>query len=268
MPRPVIQVENASVHLRVRGRGRAGTKGPRADGPRARVGGRIEAGLFGAHVVALDDVSLRINRGDRIGLIGHNGAGKTSLLRMLAGIYAPTHGTCVVRGRVSCLLNPGLGLAGEASLAENTRLALTLYGMPSKRISNGIEDVLDFAELASFRNMPLSACSAGMKARLGFGIATSLKPDVLLVDEVISAGDAAFAAKAQARLDEVIADSRVLILSAHSSGVLKRFCDKGIWMEGGRVAHFGRLHRTLRKYRDATEASGGPTELDDEDDAI
>ncbi len=214
------------------------------------VGGRIVQDRKGARLVALDGVSFDIQDGDRVALIGHNGAGKTTLLRVLAGIYTPTSGTCEVHGRRSCLFSVGLGLNGEASLRENARLALLLYGLSHKEAEEKINDILEFAELTEFSHIPLHACSNGMKTRLGFAVATSVSPDVLLVDEVLGAGDVSFAVRAQARLSALFEEARALVLSAHSYQILQRFCNKALWLEKGSVREFGELNEVFRRYLD------------------
>lgn len=214
------------------------------------VGGRIEQDKNGARLIALDDVSFELTQGDRVALIGHNGAGKTTLLRVLGGIYTPTSGSCTVEGRRSCLFSMGMGLNGEASLRENARLALLLYGLSHDQAEGLIADILEFADLTEFANMPLHACSNGMKTRLGFAVATSVSPDVLLVDEVLGAGDVGFAVRARAHLDILFKQSRVLVLSAHSRQILHRFCNKALWLEKGRVREFGDLGDVLERYHE------------------
>lgn len=222
------------------------------------VGGRIEKTKRGSRLVALDQVSFELFDGDRVALIGHNGAGKTTLLRILAGIYSPTFGECKVVGRRSCLFSTGMGLNREAPLRENARLALVLYGMGHKKAKTLIPDILEFSGLTEFADMPLHACSNGMKTRLGFAIATSVEPDVLLVDEVMGAGDMAFAVKARERLENLFEQSRVLVLSAHSRKILRRFCNKALWLEKGRVREFGDFRPILRRYNEAMSASADP----------
>lgn len=247
MTEPVITVENATLRLRLLGMQKSKKK-KGAPAPSVKVGGRIVNALWGSHIVALDDVSVEILNGDRVALIGHNGAGKTTFLRMLAGIYTPSEGRCIVRGKPSCLFSPGLGLHQNASLRENARLALALYGTDFRRIESMIPEILDFAELTEFADAPLNACSAGMKARLGFAVATSISPGVFLVDEAISAGDKHFAKKASQRIESLFEQTRVLVLSSHSNRILEQFCNKAIWLEKGRLRRYGPLDEVLGEY--------------------
>ena len=243
-----ISLKHASLQFRVRTTKRTGQI---ASPQQAKVGGRLITTRNHAHLLALDDLTLDICEGDRVALIGHNGAGKYTLLRLLAGIYTPTSGTCDVIGKRSCLLSVGLGLSGEASLRENVILALTLYGETHKRARELLPEILDFAELTEFSDMPLHTCSSGMKARLGFAVATSVSPDVFLVDEALGAGDAHFATKSSNRLAKLFEDSRVLVLAAHSVSILKKFCNRALWLEKGRVREFGDLDVILKQYSKA-----------------
>ena len=246
-----VLLENATLKLRVRGM--KSRPSPEERKPsKTLVGGRIERALWGTHIVALQNVSLHIKEGERVALIGHNGAGKTSLLRLLSGIYTPSEGRCVVHGKRAALLSVALGLSPTMTLRENVRVALALYGIAFSDIEPMIPEILDFAELTEFAHAPLNACSSGMKARLGFGIATSVSPDVFLVDEVFGAGDARFAAKARARLERLFQDARVLVLSSHSHGILKAFCDRALWLEKGGVKAFGPIDDVMKEYQSAT----------------
>ncbi len=245
---PLVELDNATLRLQLRGVRSANGAGVRNQASAPLVGGRIERALWGSNIVALQDISLQIFSGDRVALIGHNGAGKTSLLRMLLGIYTPSEGRCLVRGRRAGLLSLNLGLSAEATLRENIRLALALYGLPFQEIEGKTPDILEFSELNHFADAPLHACSGGMKARLGFAIATSVSPDIFLVDEAIGAGDARFALKARERIDSIFEQTRVLILSSHSYSMLKQFCTKAIWLEKGRLKAFGPLAEVYRAF--------------------
>ncbi len=245
---PLVELDKATLRLQLRGVQSVNGVGSRSDAGAPLVGGRIERALWGSNIVALQDISLQIFSGDRVALIGHNGAGKTSLLRMLLGIYTPSEGRCLVRGRRAGLLSLNLGMSAEATLRENIRLALALYGLSFREIEARMPDILEFSELKDFADAPLHACSGGMKARLGFAIATSVSPDIFLVDEAIGAGDARFALKARERLDSIFEQTRVLILSSHSYSMLKQFCTKAIWLEKGRLKGFGPLAEVYRAF--------------------
>ncbi len=199
-------------------------------------GGRV---MSGAHDVvsvrAIDALNLEIHDGDRIGLVGHNGSGKTTLLRVLSGIYKPASGTITIVGRVGTLLDPGAGMDPEATGIENIYLRGYLLGMNRKQIELQIADIAEFTDLGDFLHLPMKTYSAGMAARLAFGISTAIHHDILLIDEGIGAGDAAFQDKAQARIETMFARASVVILASHSEALLERFCTRRITMEHGRM---------------------------------
>lgn len=264
MSETVISLEDVSMRLRLhRLRGAEATQSAGKKMQGQAVGCRIEHDRWGGYVVALENVTLDIKDGERVAVIGHNGAGKTSFLRLLAGIYTPSKGRCIVRGRRSCVLSPGLGMSGESTLIESIKFALALYGKPLDEIDAKVPEILEFAGLEEFAHVPLSACSRGMKARLGFSVATSTSPDVFLVDEAIGAGDVHFARRAQKRIKQLFEDSRVLVLSAHSGSILRRFCSKALWLERGQVRAFGPLDDIWEEYFQRSGAMG-----DDDDDAV
>jgi ABC-2 type transport system ATP-binding protein/lipopolysaccharide transport system ATP-binding protein len=196
----------------------------------------------------LDNVSFTVRRGDRIGLIGRNGAGKSSLLRTIAGIYPPTAGTCRATGRISTLFSSALGLSAEATGYENIHLGATLLGLNRAQIEEALPDIVDFCDLGEFLDLPIRTYSAGMRTRLGFAIATSIHPDILLIDEVFGTGDRHFRAKAKERIEKVMAKADVLMLASHSDGVIRSMCTKAIWLEQGRLMAFGPVDEVLELY--------------------
>ena len=206
----------------------------------AMVGGSIRAEKNKPVVVrALDGISLNIEDGDRVGLFGHNGAGKTTFLRSLAGIYTPTSGTVKVQGRVSSIFDISLGMDPEATGDENVYLLGLSAGFSVDHIRESRAQILEFAELGDYINLPIKAYSAGMTMRLAFAVATSFQPDVLLMDEWIAAGDASFMQKAEARLSEMMDNASVMVLASHSVGILKNFCNKVVVLSKGKVVFFG-----------------------------
>ncbi|MEO0398453.1 MAG: ATP-binding cassette domain-containing protein [Pseudomonadota bacterium] len=247
---PPIRVSLEDVTLKLRVRGMRGNSSETMTTPAREVfvGGRIERALWGSHVVALQNINLTIRDGERVAILGHNGAGKTTLLRLLAGIYVPSSGVCNLTGERAALLNTNLGLSSEMTLTENVRVALALYGVPLKEINERIPEIIEFAELQAFADAPLKACSSGMKARLGFGIATSVEPDIFIVDEVFGAGDAQFIPRARRRLDRLFRGANTLVLSSHSLTVLREFCSTALWLEKGRVRQYGDLEEILKDY--------------------
>jgi len=196
----------------------------------------------------LDDISFVARRGDRIGLIGRNGAGKSTLLRTLAGIYQPSAGSCRARGKISTLFSSALGLSAEATGYENIYLGATLLGLSKAAIEEALPEIVDFCELGDFLDLPIRTYSAGMRTRLGFAIATSIRPDILLIDEVFGTGDRHFRAKAKQRIEQVMAKANVLMLASHSDGVIRSMCSKAIWLEQGSVMAFGAVNDVLEQY--------------------
>ena len=213
------------------------------------VGGVLKLDSRNRTVVrALDRVSLSIAHGERVGLIGQNGAGKSTLLRVLAGIYAPTSGVCNVRGTVSTLFSSHIGLNQDATGYENIKLSAIFMGIEPDRLETLIPDIEDFCELGPFLNQPVRTYSAGMRTRLGFAIATSVRPEVLLIDEVIGAGDQKFRYKAFDRITKTMKSANTMVLASHSVNLIKEFCTKTIWLEHGRLRAYGNIEDNIDDY--------------------
>lgn len=199
-------------------------------------------------VQAVRDVTLRLASGDRLGIVGGNGAGKTTLLRTLAGIYEPTAGRVRIDGTLGALLDPNLGMNMELTGRENIALRGMYNGMPNSAIKRLEDDVRDFAELGQFLDLPLRIYSSGMVVRLGFALATAIRPQVLLMDEWFLAGDAAFMDKARARLEDMVRGAEILVLSTHSLPVVLDWCNRVIWMDQGRVRDDGPAAEVMARY--------------------
>ena len=197
---------------------------------------------------ALNHISLSIEHGDRIGLIGHNGAGKTTLLRVLAGVYEPTAGHLHVDGKVSALLDVGLGLNPDATGYENIILGGLYSGLRPAEIRRLAPSIAEFTELGEFLHMPVRTYSAGMTVRLGFAVATATKPEILLMDEWLLAGDAQFLDKARRRIDSFVRQSQILLLASHSLPIIEMWCTKVVWLDGGRVVMVGDPSSVLGRY--------------------
>jgi ABC-type polysaccharide/polyol phosphate transport system ATPase subunit len=186
-------------------------------------------------VLALDSVTLDLKDGDRVGLVGHNGSGKTTLLRTMAGIYRPAKGCLSVEGRVSSFFGLGAGVDPELSGYENIMRMSMLLGAKQAEAEARIPDIEEFTELGNFLSLPVRTYSAGMQTRLMFAVATGAHPEILLVDEVIGAGDAEFQAKARKRMNDFIEKSSIFVLASHSTELIRSFCNKICTLEHGRL---------------------------------
>jgi ABC-type polysaccharide/polyol phosphate transport system ATPase subunit len=200
------------------------------------------------NVEALRAVTFHLQSGDRLALVGHNGSGKSTLLKVLAGIYPPTEGFVSIRGRVSSSLNISLTFEEDASGYDNIRLAGLWMGLSKQNIQRLIEDTVSFTDLGNFLAMPIRTYSAGMKTRLAFAVSTAIVPDILLLDEGLGAGDASFWEKAQDRTNRYLGSVKILVLASHSTELLKKFCNKALWLEHGEVKAFGELEPILEAY--------------------
>lgn len=189
------------------------------------------------HVVvrALDALTFELREGDRVGLVGHNGSGKSTLLRALAGAYEPVSGTLEVTGRIASMLDLWLGMNSDATGYENIFLRATIMGLRPKQIENLIEDICEFADLGDYIHMPLRTYSSGMQMRLAFAISTSVSADIILMDEWLSAGDASFAEKAQARLQRMLGNAKIFVLASHNEDLIRKACNKLIRLNHGAI---------------------------------
>lgn len=202
-------------------------------------------------VRALDGVTLEINQNDRVGLVGRNGAGKTTLLRVLAGAYEPTAGQVWRQGRAASLLNLSLGIDSEATGYENIVARGLFLGLKPAQMRERIGEIEAFTELGDYLAMPVHTYSAGMRLRLAFAVSTCGDPEILLMDEWISAGDAAFVEKIRRRLDEFVDRAGILVLASHNPNLLKRVCTRGVLIEAGRVLASGPIEEVLAQYQPA-----------------
>jgi ABC-type polysaccharide/polyol phosphate transport system ATPase subunit len=206
-------------------------------------------------VRALQDVSLHIGEGERVGIIGHNGAGKSTILKLLAGIYPPTEGQRLVDGQISSLFDIALGFEQDASGWENIAFRGYLQGETPATIKDKIQGIAEFSELGEFLNMPVRYYSAGMLVRLAFSIATAIEPEVLLVDEVLSVGDMAFQHKAHQRMREMMAKARLIVMVSHDLTSLAQFCTRGVWMDHGMLRMDGPMDRVVAAYTDSVQSA-------------
>lgn len=201
-------------------------------------------------VDVLQGVSFTVLSGERVGLIGSNGAGKTTLLRALAGIYEPVLGTVRLAGTVGALLDPTLGMNPEFTGRENTRIFALQNGLNSQDIKQFYHNIEEFSELESYFDLPTKMYSAGMNIRLAFGMATALVPQILLMDEWFLAGDGLFIQKAEQRLLRMVEKAKILIVSSHQPDILQKWCDRILWLDGGRIREDGEAQAVLKKYHE------------------
>jgi lipopolysaccharide transport system ATP-binding protein len=199
-------------------------------------------------VRALSDINLRLESGERLGLVGPNGAGKTTLLRVLAGIYEPVLGNLHVKGSLNALLDPNLGMNMELTGRENILLRGLYNGLSRSALPRLEQDVAEFAELADFLDLPVRIYSAGMVVRLGFALATAIKPQILLMDEWFLAGDATFLDKARHRLEEMVRGADILVLSSHSMSIVRNWCTRALWLDQGQIMADGPTDEVLDRY--------------------
>ncbi|ETF03272.1 sugar ABC transporter ATP-binding protein [Advenella kashmirensis W13003] len=199
-------------------------------------------------VKALQNLHFEFGNGDRVGLVGRNGAGKSTLLRVLAGIYEPTYGTLITKGRAVALLDMGLGMDETLSGYDNIRLRGTLLGMSSAEIKDKTEEIADFTDLNDYLYLPIRTYSSGMRIRLAFAISTALDPEILLLDEVIGVGDAAFLDKANKRLKEFQQRAKIVFVASHSNQVIRDMCNKAIWLDSGKQMMVGPVEEVISAY--------------------
>ncbi|MGF1746370.1 ABC transporter ATP-binding protein [Vibrio minamisatsumaniensis] len=199
-------------------------------------GGRIgnDAGKHPT-VRAIDGINLNIQPGERIGLLGHNGCGKTTLLRALTGVYSPVSGTLDCTGRIASLLDVSMGLDPDATGYENIYLKGVMDGMTLTDIKSRIDEIADFTELGEYLSLPVRTYSSGMMLRLAFAIATSVDADIIIMDEWLSVGDASFSQKARKRLDELIDKASILVIASHDPALVETICTRRIFMEHGKI---------------------------------
>jgi ABC-type polysaccharide/polyol phosphate transport system ATPase subunit len=199
-------------------------------------------------VEAIKDVSFDVAPGEAIGIIGANGAGKSTLMRTIAGVLPPTRGRIEVRGRISTLLALGVGFNAMLSGRENVILGGLAAGLTRKEVEERAEDVAEFAELGDFREMPMRTYSSGMYSRLAFSVSVHMKPDILLIDEALSAGDAKFRSKATAKMQELMSSARAMFFVSHSLGSVKELCSRVVWLHKGRLMLAGQPDDVINAY--------------------
>jgi teichoic acid transport system ATP-binding protein len=206
---------------------------------------------------ALDGVTINIDRGRNIGLIGRNGAGKTTLLRLLGGIYAPDSGTMITHSDSVSLLSLGVGFDANASGFDNIYLSSLLQGHTKPQVDAKVDEIIKFADIGDFIYGPIKTYSSGMRMRLAFSIAVHFEPEVLLIDEALSVGDADFQKKSMSKMNELISDkNRTVVIASHSMTFLKSVADEVIWLDKGKVRMVGEPGPVVDAY--TTETTSAP----------
>ena len=216
-----------------------------AMGPRPRT----QPGNGGDNTIwALKGVSFDVRQGEVIGVIGRNGAGKTTLLKILSRITEPTEGYAAIRGRVGALLEVGTGFHMELTGRDNVYLSGAILGMRRAEIRRQFDEIVDFAEVERFIDTPVKYYSSGMRVRLAFAVAAHLEPEVLLVDEVLAVGDVAFQKKCLGKMGDVVGEGRTVLFVSHNMGAVKSLCQRGLYLDGGRLEYSGPMDVCIRNY--------------------
>ena len=201
--------------------------------------------------IALKDVSFDISRGEVVGLVGLNGSGKSTLLKIISGILKPTHGSAETQGAISPLIELGAGFDFDLTTRENIYLTGTVLGLDPRCIKEKYDEILDFAELRDFENVAIKNFSSGMVARLGFAIATLVKPDILIVDEILAVGDFLFQQKCEKRIAEMMAGGTTVLIVSHAIEQIERLCSRVLWLEKGHLKMDGDTATVCEEYKNA-----------------
>ena len=202
---------------------------------------------------ALKNVSFNVERGESLGIIGHNGAGKSTILKLLSNITSPTKGEIAINGRLSALLEVGSGFHPELTGRENTYLSGSILGMRRREITAKLDSIVEFAGVRPFIDLPVKRYSSGMYVRLGFSITAHLEPDILLLDEVLAVGDAAFQEKCKKRIRELHKRGTTLVFISHDLTAVRDLCERVLLLQKGEVAAVGSPDEMIRKYHDSVE---------------
>lgn len=200
---------------------------------------------------ALNGISIEIKNGERIGILGVNGAGKSTFLRVLAGVYTPTSGSLEVNGSITSLFDMNVGMDKEATGYENIPLMIAARGIPLSRTKQLLEDIVEFAELGDAMDRPMRTYSSGMQLRIAFAVATAQSADILLMDEIIGVGDKNFRMKSKVRTQRLLSESGTLLLASHSSAYLKAHCTRGLIFENGSIIGDGPIDEMIEQHENS-----------------
>ena len=198
--------------------------------------------------VAVDSVSLTVNEGDILGIVGPNGAGKSTLLQMIAGILSPSSGDMDIKGHVTAVMTLGVGLKDDLTGRENIYIDAEINGKTRSEIERVVNEIIEFADLAEFIDLPIRTYSTGMKSRLAFSMIVNIDPEILIIDEALSAGDVFFARKASEKIKEICRKGKIVILVSHSIETINGFCNRCLWMQDGKIVMDGDPHLVTNAY--------------------
>ena len=201
----------------------------------------------------LDDISFKVYKGDKLGILGFNGAGKSTLLKILAGIYEPTSGNIQIKGKIAPLLELGAGFDKNYTGRNNIYLNGAFLSMKKDFLDSKFDEIVEFSELGEYIEYPVKNYSSGMRAKLGFSIATLVEPDILIVDEILSVGDIKFRKKSSQKINEMMSEGVTVLLVSHSIGQIRKICDKCIWIDNGKLIMQGDANEVCDAYVENAE---------------
>jgi len=240
MSREIIRVNNASVRFNLAMRKDRGVK--------SYITSLLRHELLFQEFFALKNINLSVHAGESWAIVGRNGSGKSTLLKLITGILRPYEGTVAVNGTIAPLLEMGAGFDGELTGRENIMMNGLILGMKKAQVQACFDEIVAFSELESFLDVPIKNYSSGMRSRLGFAIATSMKPDILIADEVLSAGDQVFRKKCEQRMTELLAGGTTLLYVSHNSATVRKMCNKVLWLDGGVEKMQGDVTIVMKEY--------------------
>ena len=238
----IIQVKNATIRFNI--------ASERIDNIKEYFVKFIKGTLRFKEFLALKNINLEIKKGESWGIVGNNGAGKSSLLRLICGILEPDNGEVIVNGNISPILELGAGFDGNLTAKENIYLQGALLGYSHDFIKEKFESIVDFSELREFLGMPIKNYSTGMQARMAFSVATVVEPEILIVDEALSVGDAAFQRKCSNRIQEMLKGKTTFLLVSHSNKLVQELCEKAIWLRNGELVMSGDSSQVCAAYEE------------------
>lgn len=247
MPGTRLSLQNVSLVFRVYGIGSRSLKKKIIS---FGTGGRLARDAANHFVVhALNNLSLDLKEGDRLGIMGRNGSGKSTLLRTMAGIFQPHTGQVTVSGRIAAIIDSGIGLETHATGLENIRSRAVLMGVPRSGWASFFERVTELSELGDYLSLPVHTYSSGMLMRLNFAMSVSIDPDILILDEWLSVADQTFRNKAEHHMSQLVDKSRVLVLASHNLDLVERLCNRGLYLDGGYARFAGSIQETIAAYK-------------------